>query len=42
MIVWPDAATAQAAIDGLRAAAMEMTDTKATGMTAGELMLDFG
>jgi len=25
----------------LRAAAMEMTDTKATGMTAGELMLDF-
>lgn len=41
MIVWPDSATAQAAIDGLRAAAMEMTDTKATGMTAGELMLDF-
>ena len=40
MIVWPDSATAQAAIDGLRAAAMEMTDTKATGMTAGELMLD--
>ena len=40
-VVWPDAATAQAAIDGLRAAAMEMTDTKATGMTAGELMLDF-
>ena len=41
MIVWPDSATAQAAIAGLRAAAMEMTDTKATGMTAGELMLDF-
>jgi hypothetical protein len=41
MIVWPDSATAQAAIDGLRAAAMEMTDTKATGITAGELMLDF-
>ena len=42
MLVWPDSATAQAAIDGLRAAAMEMTDTKATGMTAGELILDFG
>ena len=41
MIVWPDAATAQAAIDGLRAAAMEMTDTKATATTSGELMLDF-
>ena len=40
-IVWPDAATANAAIDGLRAAAMEMTDTKATGMAAGEVMLDF-
>jgi len=47
MIVWPDAATAQAAIDGLRATAMTMTmtmtitDTKATATTAGELMLDF-
>ena len=40
-IVWPDAATAEAAIDGLRAAAMEMTDTKATAMAAGEVMLDF-
>ena len=41
MIVWPDAAIAQAAIDGLLAAAMDMTDTKATATTAGELMLDF-
>jgi len=45
MIVWPEAATAQAAIDGLRATAMTMTmtmtDTKATATTAGELMLDF-
>ena len=41
MIVWPDAATAQAAIDGLRATAMTMTDTKATAATAGEVMLDF-
>jgi len=31
MIQWPDAATAQAAVDGLRAAAMEMTDTKSCG-----------
>ena len=41
MIVWPDAATAHAAIDSLRAAAMTMTDTKATATTAGVLMLDF-
>ena len=41
MIVWPDAATAQAAIDGLRATAMTMTETKATATSAGELMLDF-
>ena len=40
-IVWPDAATAQAAIDGLRAVAMDMTDTKVTGSAAGEVMLDF-
>jgi hypothetical protein len=40
-IVWPDAATANAAIDDLRAAAMEMTDTKATAMAAGEEMLSF-
>jgi len=41
--MWPkvQAAGAQAAIDGLRAAAMDMTDTKATATTAGELMLDF-
>ena len=41
MIMWPDAATVQAAIDGLRATAMTMTDTKATATTAGEVMLDF-
>ena len=39
--MWPDAATVQAAIDGLRATAMTMTDTKATATTAGEVMLDF-
>ena len=41
MVVWSDAATAQAAIDGLRSAAMEMTDTKVVATTAGEVMLDF-
>ena len=41
MFVWPDAATAHAAIDGLRALAMEMTDTKVLATTAGEVMLDF-
>ena len=41
MIVLPDAATAQAAIDGLRATTMTMTDTKATATSGGELMLDF-
>jgi hypothetical protein len=39
--VWPDAATAQAAIDGLRAVAMDMTDTKVTGSAAGDVMLNF-
>ena len=41
MIVWPDAATAHAAIDNLRALAMEMIDTKVLATTSGEVMLDF-
>ena len=41
MIQWPDAATAQAAVDGLRAAAMEMTDTKVVATAGGETKLDF-
>ena len=40
-VVWPDAATAQAAIDGLRAAATEMSYTKVTATAAGEVMLDY-
>ena len=44
--MWPQVQAAGAlsftAIDGLRATAMEMTDTKATAMAAGEVMLDFG
>ena len=41
MIVWPDAATAQAAIDGLRAKTIAIFDTKAKATTAGEVLLDF-
>lgn len=35
MIQWPDAATAQAAVDDLRAAAMEMTDTRVVATAGG-------
>jgi hypothetical protein len=41
MVTWPAAATAQAAIDDLRAVAMEMTDTKSVAKATGEVMLDF-
>jgi hypothetical protein len=41
VIVWPDAATAQAAIDNLRAAAAAMTDTKVIGSAMGELLVDY-
>ena len=41
MIQWPDAATAQAAVDDLRAAAMEMTDTRVVATAGGETKLDF-
>ena len=40
VIIWPDAATAGAAIDNLRAAAAAMTDIKAISSTMGELMID--
>jgi len=39
-IVWPDAATAQAAIDKMRALALEHMSGKVTGTSAGALMLD--
>ena len=41
MIQWPDAATAQAAVDDLRAAAMDMTDTRVVATAGGETKLDF-
>ena len=41
VIIWPDAATAGAAIDNLRAAAAAMTDTKVIGSAMGELMVDY-
>ena len=41
MILWPDATTAQAAVDDLRAAAMEMTDTRVVATAGGETKLDF-
>ena len=41
IIVWPDAATAQTAIDGLRAKTIAIFDTKAKATTAGEVLLDF-
>jgi len=40
MTVWPDTATAHAAIDGLKALAMEMMDTKVLATTADQVMLD--
>jgi len=41
MIVWSDAATKHAAINGLKALVMEIMDTKARATTEGEVMLDF-
>jgi hypothetical protein len=40
MTTWPDSATAQAAIEGMRAAALEKMSGKVTGTSGGELMLD--
>ena len=41
VIIWPDAATAGAAIDNLRAAAAAMTDIKVISSAMGELMVDY-
>ena len=41
VIIWPDAATAGAAIDNLRAAAAAMTDTRVIASAMGELMVDY-
>jgi hypothetical protein len=40
MTTWPDSATAQAAIEKMRAAALEQMSGKVTGTSGGELMLD--
>ena len=39
IVVWPDGATAQAAIDDVRAKAMELADMKMVGSAAGNAML---
>ena len=41
VIIWPDAATAGAAIDNIRAAAAAMTDTRVIASAMGELMVDY-
>ena len=41
MIIWPDAATAGAAIENLISAAASMTDTKVIGSAMGELMVNY-
>ena len=41
VIIWPDAATAGAAIDNIRATAAAITDTKVIGSAMGELMVDY-
>ena len=41
VIIWPDAATAGAAIDNLRAADAAMTDTRVIASAMGELMVDY-
>ncbi len=41
VIIWPCAATAEAAIENLRAAAASMTDTKVNGTAMGELTVDY-
>ena len=38
MVVWPDAASAQAALDDVRAKAMELADMKMVGSAAGNLI----
>lgn len=40
LTVWPDAATARAAINKMRTAALEQMSGKVTGRSAGTLMLD--
>lgn len=39
VVVWPDGATAQAAIDDVRAKAMDLADMKMVGSAAGKVML---
>ena len=39
IVVWPDGATAQAAIDDVRAKAMDLADMKMVGSAAGTVML---
>ncbi|MDT1985523.1 MAG: hypothetical protein RMX66_01590 [Planktomarina sp.] len=41
MTTWPDSATAQAAIEKMRAAALEKMSGKVTATSGGELMIDF-
>ena len=41
-ITWPDAATAQASIDKMRAKALDQVRGKVVKATAGELMTDYG
>ena len=41
MTTWPDSATAQAAIEKMRAAALEKMNGKVTATSGGELMIDF-
>mgnify|MGYP001235958843 CR=1 FL=1 len=40
MTLWPDSATAHAAIDKLRAAVLEQMSGKVTGTSSGNLILD--
>jgi hypothetical protein len=40
MLTWPDAETAQAAIERMRAAALEKMPGKVVGTTAGAIMVD--
>ena len=40
MLTWPDAETAQAAIETMRAAALEKMPGKVVGTTAGAIMVD--
>tara|TARA_B100000787_G_C16125155_1_gene264626 strand:+ start:519 stop:788 length:270 start_codon:yes stop_codon:yes gene_type:complete len=41
MLVWPDAETAQAAIERMRATALEKMSGKVIDTSAGTLMIDF-